>query len=491
MPLVELAPPPGVFRNGTELESKGRWYETNLVRWHEGTLRPIKGWRQRGSGTFTGIARGAIAWTDNSGNRWVAFGTASKLYVTNSAGDTFDITPAGFTTGNEDAPNSSGFGYGLYGDSQYGNERPDTGAAFPEATTWSLDTFGQFLVACSTDDGKLYEWQLNTGTPAAAITNAPTSNASLVVTNERALMAFGAGGDPRKIQWSNLESNTSWTPAATNQAGSFILSDSGRIMRALRLKQEILILTDKDAHLGFYEGLPLVYRFEKLGPGGLAAPGALVDAEDFAAWMGPNGFFLYNGRLEKIPCDVSDYVFGDINSAQISKVSGWHNTEFNEIWWHYPSSGTTECDRYVVWNYRENIWYFGDMDRTCGIPKGTFRYPILLGTDGKVYDHEVAFNYGSDSPYAETAPFEIGVGDRFARVTRLLSDENTLGDVSVTFYTRQFPTGTESTFGPYTPTEPLPLRFSGRQVKMRATGSSLNSWRLGNMKLEVQAGGKR
>lgn len=490
--MIEINPPPGIYRNGTELGARGRWYDGDLIRWVEGKLRPMKGWRARGAGTFSGIARGAIAWQDNSGDRWVGFGTASKLYVQNAAGSVFDVTPGGFTTGDEDAEGAAGYGYGLYGTSNYGVERPDLGSSLPEATTWSLDTWGQYLVGCSSTDGSLYEWQLSTGTPAAVISGAPTSCTGLIVTNERSLMALGADGDPRKIHWSHLENNTQWTAADTNQAGSFTLSDSGTIIRAVRMKGEILILTDVDVFSARYVGLPLVYRFDRVGNGGLAAANAVVTGDDFAVWMGPNGFYFYNGRLTPLDCDVRDYVFNDINTQQISKVAGWIHQEFNEVWWHYPSSGSSECDRYVVWNYQENIWYFGDgMARTSGIGKGTFRYPLLFGTDGYVYEHDVAYSYDGETPFAETGPIEIASGERVALVRQIMTDEETLGEVALTFKRRDYPTGTETSYGPYTPTEPLPVRFSGRQIKMRATGAANADWTLGAVKAEILAGGRR
>src|SRR5690606_6053187 len=138
------------------------------------SLRPIGGWEQWGTDTFTGIARGSLAWTDNAGNRWFAFGTASKLYVSDDAGEIFDITPSsGFTTGSTDASSVVGYGLSTYGSFNYGTPRPDTGA-LTLASTWAMDTWGQYLVACMDGDGDIWEWQINTGNPAAQVSNAPT-----------------------------------------------------------------------------------------------------------------------------------------------------------------------------------------------------------------------------------------------------------------------------------------------------------------------------
>ena len=161
---IPLKLPPGVFRNGTEYQAAGRWYDANLVRWYENTLRPMGGWRKRATGQMTGLCRGFLTWRDNDGDRWISAGTQSKLYAMNEAGTLKDITPTGLTVGIADAVSKTGYGYSTYGSLAYGTARPDTGTITP-ATTWSMDTWGEYLVACSNADGKLYEWQLGFTTP--------------------------------------------------------------------------------------------------------------------------------------------------------------------------------------------------------------------------------------------------------------------------------------------------------------------------------------
>ena len=181
MPLVPLQIPAGFFRNGTDLQGSGRWRDGSLVRWREGSLRPVGGWRERIADMFTDAPRGMHAWEANNGDRWLAGGTYNKLIVATSGGLTYDITPAGFVAGSLDATVNTGYSGGFYGTGFYGQIRPDTGN-FGEATTWHLDNFGQYLVACSNADGKLYEWQLNTASDASQITNAPINNLGLLVT---------------------------------------------------------------------------------------------------------------------------------------------------------------------------------------------------------------------------------------------------------------------------------------------------------------------
>jgi hypothetical protein len=193
----------------------------------------------------------------------VAVGSFSNLYTTSAGGVTTDITPAGFTSGAEKAAVNTGFGGGFFGTGYFGTERADTGN-FAEATTWAMDNWGEYLIACSSSDGKIYEWQLDNATAAAAVSNAPVNNLSVMVSAERFLFALGAGGNPRLVQWSDREDNTTWTAAATNEAGQIELQTAGQIMSGINVRGQSLILTDQDAHSATYEGPPYVYNLERV-----------------------------------------------------------------------------------------------------------------------------------------------------------------------------------------------------------------------------------
>jgi len=490
---IPLKLPPGIYRNGTEYQSAGRWYDANLVRWYENTLRPMGGWRQRAAGQMTGLCRGFITWRDNSANRWIAAGTQSKLYAMDELGTLKDITPSGFTTGAASALSTTGYGYSTYGSLAYGTARPDNGASAP-ATTWSMDTWGEYLVACSNADGKLYEWQLGFTTPtlAAAITNAPVSNKALLVTSERILMALGAGGNPRKVQWCDQENNTLWTPAGDNLAGDYDLATPGSLLAGKRVKGVNLLFTDVDVHTAQYVGAPFVYGFEKAGSGcGLISAQAVAAIDTAAIWMSRAGFWIYDGYVKPLPSDVSDYVFGNINFNQSSKVYAVHNSKYGEIWWYYPSSGSNENDSYVTFNYRENHWNIGTLARTAGTDASVFTNPMAVSTDGYIYEHEVGFAYDSATVFAESGPVQLGNGDNIMSVRQVIPDEQTLGEAVVSFKTRNYPTGTQSSYGPYTAANPTSVRFSGRQVNVKVTGDTLADWRIGVMRLEAVPSGKR
>jgi len=493
MALVPIKIPAGVYRNGTEYQSAGRWYDSNLVRWFENTLRPWGGWRKRSTSQMTGVSRGMLTWRTNSDERYIAAGTPTKLYAMSEGGVLKDITPTTFTSGITDATLKTGYGYGTYGSSAYGVARPDLGAIIP-ATTWSMDSWGEYLVACSSADGQLLEWQLGFTTPtkAVAITNAPTSCEAVMTTAERFVFGLGASGNPRKVSWCDQENNTVWTPSATNQAGDFEINSVGSIKCGKRVRGINLIFTDVDVHVATYIGLPYVYSFEKAGSGcGVISSQAVAAIDTAAIWMSKSGFWVYDGYVKPLVSDVGDYIFQNINYNQSSKVYAVHNSKYGEIIWFYPSSASNENDSYVVYNYREGHWAIGSLARTAGTDRGVFTNPLMISSDGYIYEHEVGFTYDGSTPYAESGPYEIGNGDNIMSVRRVIPDEQTFGEVVVSFKTRMYPMATETTYGPYSAAQPTDVRFAARQVKVRYTGDVLDDWRVGVNRFDVVAMGKR
>ena len=493
MALIPISIPPGVYRNGTELDSSGRWYDVNLVRWVEGMMRPVGGWQERTSTALTGKARGMIAWRSNNSTRYISVGTHSKLYAITQSSVIVDITPIGFIPGNPNASVGGGYGVGLYSAGYYGTPRPDVGVVTP-ATTWTLDNWGEYLVGCSNFDGKIYEWQLDTATPtpAVAVTNAPTSNTGVLVTNERSMFALGASGNPRKIAWSDLEDNTVWTASSTNLAGSLELQTGGKIITAKKVRGQVLVLTDIDAHVVSYVGQPFVYTSEFAGRAcGLAGPNAIAVQDNFAVWMGSRGFYMYDGYVKAVPCEVSDYVFSDINQAQISKAYAVNNSQFDEVWFFYPSAASQENNRYVIWNYTQNNWSIGTLGRSAGIDRGVFANPLMVTDDGFIYDHEIGMNHGSETVFAETGPVQIGQGDNILYINEMIPDERNQGEVTATFSSRYYPNDVKQTFGPYSLTNPTSVRFNGRQIQMKVTAVNNSDWRIGTQRLNAIPGGRR
>ena len=612
MPLVPLKLQAGFYKNGTEFDASNRWSDGSLVRWRDGSLRPIGGWQEKKVGFSLNPIRGAHAWETNNNTAYFAGGSYNELRVMTGAGTVSNITPSVMSIGREHAALNLGFGGGFYGTGYFGTQRPSTGT-YSEATSWSLDNWGEYLVGVHYDTGNLVEWQLNPSNVAAVIANSPSNNLGLVVTEERFIFALGAGGNPRKVQWCDKEDNTQWTPAATNEAGDILLQTSGQIMQAIKTRGQTLIITDLDAHSAKYIGLPYVYSISRVGTAcGAVSRMSAVDTDMGAFWFGQRGFFRFDGNtVQELPCDVHDYVFDDLNTNQQSKIWAFNNTEFSEIWWFYPSSNSLEIDRYVAYDLLENHWLIGNLSRTGGTPRGVFRQPYLcdkkvetvtitvtvgpdqnglnryylsgpqgtvssatynqsimtkagstyrfdqsdpsnaghplvieryspvqpystgvtiVGTAGQsgsytelipttttpmlayacslhgsnmfgqinttdeitnVYSHESGLNYDNGSVFCETGPISIGNGDQIAKVTEVIPDEKTAGDVDLKFKTRFYPNATETTYGPFNPSNPTSVRFSGRQIRMRVDGEQQAAWRVGTMRLDIKAGGRR
>lgn len=489
---VALKLPAGAYRNGTLYEAKGRWRDVNLVRWREGVMMPVGGWDRYGAGTFTGIPRGCVAWADNSGNRWLVFGTSSFAYVMDDDGAITDITPAGFATGVEDATFAGGYGDANYGVGTYGTPRPDTGS-LTLATSWAWDTFGEIPVGCAEADGRLWEWDLNVANNLVQITNSPTSCDGLVVTAERFVFALGDGGDPRSIRWCDRDDRAVWTPTALNQAGGWDLATDGEIMFGAKAKGETLIVTTTDAHVARYVGAPNVYAFHRVGTGcGASGRRGGVRVGNAVYWLGMNGFYRYEGgQVHQVMCDVWDFFFDDLAKVQASKVFAWHNHEWGEVWWLYPSDTQNECDSYIALNYLDGHWHYGHVPASCMAAQGVFTTPMGLHTDTKVYSHETGFVHGAETPYAESGPFEIGDGDRWLYVTRVIPDEQTLASTTLTLKTLSYPTGAAVSSGALTMTEPTSTRVGGRELLLRVAPAGNADWRFGIPRLEVINGGRR
>lgn len=441
---------------------------------------------------------GMLGWRDNDGDAWLALGTPCRCWAF-SEGVITEITPSGFTCGQASATSATGtYGSGGYGVGPYGEGDPSQ-ATITEAQSWQLDNFGQLLVAVAHSDGVLYSWDLNTANDLTEVDpSAPTDNIGVVVTPERFVVALGAGGDPRKIQWADQESLTVWAATAENQAGDFTLPGTGGIMAGARGRNETLIWTTQDLFSMKFIGGTLVYSIPQVGSNcGLISRRAMTVVDGGRAlWMGHRSFFVYDGIVRPIPSEVSDFVFSDINRLQSSKIHAVPRTEFNEVEWHYCSAGSSEIDRRVVYNYAEGHWRIGsEPGRTAGIDRGVFSYPMLADRQGFVYDHERGTSYldldgSAVTPFAESGPFEIGDGDRTMAVLQIVPDERTLGDVQASIFTALYPTATETENGPFTLANPTSVRLSARQVRLKVE-QVRSGWRVGVVRLDVVPMGRR
>lgn len=634
--LVELNLRPGVFKNGSVREAKGRYYDANLIRWKNGKLKPVGGWAKTTTSAIDGKGRTMLPFRDNNGNSYIAVGTSSKLYIYTGATSTpSDVTPTGFVAGNETSSVGTGFGSGPYNgsgvfktytattisasttddsfnDSASGFSTTDFGVGdliqvsgftggsaaannktysnshritaitaskitvaasnlttdansggasitiskarnFGEdytasatslvtsANVWSFDMWGEILIGCSDSDGKIYYWNPSASNPlstAAVLTNAhaPTANTSILVSKERHLIAFGAGGNPKKIQWSTQEdystatsgTNNAWYPTATNSAGSFEISTTGKIKIATKVANIILVQTDVDCHEMRYIGPPYIYSRRKLADScGIISRQAVASVTGLAAWMSYDGsFFIYDGSVRPLPCDVSKHIADDFNDTQKDLVYAVANSLNNEIWWFYVSTSGSEIDRYVIWNYAENWWSVGQLERTAFSDVGVFTKPLAVSTDGYIYEHEVertgssirtsgvndpstisqlstndrVLSFGlsaassNEMTYAETGAFEVGVGDRFANVKTMITDTSA-GDNALSFkvYSALNSDSTETESSSYSLSTDgyTHLRESGRHLRLKILAPFDQDFEIGPLRAEVSAGGKR
>lgn len=491
MPVQPIMPPPGVYGNGTEQQAAGRWARANRVRWRGGSMEPIGGWAQRFTSSVSN-PRAMHTWLSLNNVRRIAMGSYDRLLVVTAANVITDITPLALVPGDIDAEQNFGYSGGAYGTGLYGTTRAAPGD-FGEASVWSLDNYGQFLVACMASDGRALWWDLNTANRAVAISGAPTGNAALIVTAEDFLMLLGAGGDPRKVQWPDQQSLTVWAPAANNQAGDYTLRTNGQILQGVRVRGQTLILTDVDAHVATYQGPPFVYSFSTVsGSCSAVSRRCAVEFGGEAYWMGAGAFYRYNGGdAEEIPCEVTDYVFNDINQSQQSKVWAVTNSQFGEVWWFYPSSSSNECNRYVAYSVNENHWATGELSRLCGVDRAVFRAPIWADAAGTTYNHETGMNIDGELPWAESGPITLGNGDNVVMVRGAIADEVTAGDTQLAFRVRSYPNAPERAVGPYPASNPIHFRFSGRHVVMRIEAVRLADWRVGRYSLDIMPGGER
>lgn len=495
--LLSLTLPPGVFRNGTAFQSQGRFYDADLWRWFEGTQRPVGGWRLKSSDQVSGFARALHTWSDNDNQTWAGVGTNEGLFVFTRSGVMANITPVGFVAGPANASTGGGYGFGAYGAGLYGTPRPDSSNVIPPMV-WTLDNWGEVFIGC--DGDTIYEWVLDTGTPAVPLADgsvapdeAAPDSVSVFVTEEGAIVALGAAGDPKKLEWCDPENRYMWKPAANNLAGGFRVQTQGSLLCGKKIRGGSIIHTDVDCHLMTYQaGSPDIYEIQRLasGCGIISKQGAaVVDSRDY--WMGANRFWMFDGSVSPLECDVGDFVFSDINRGQSAKVYAVHLSQFGEVWWFYPSSSSLENDRYVSYNYREQHWNVGALQRLAGTDKSVFQYPLMVGLDGALYEHEVGQSRDGRSPYAISGPIQMGNGETTMSVYSIVPDEKALGDVQAMFTTADWTMDPESAEGPFDLTAKTDVRFAGRRVAVKLEADPDKDFRVGEFRFEVKPGTKR
>jgi len=433
-------------------------------------------------------------------------------------------------TGLDIGVSGAGWGAGTWSRGTWGSASSDA-IVTNTLRLWSHDNFGEDLIM-NVRDGGIYYWDetntLSTRgvdiTSLAGSDSAPTVAKQVLVSDrDRHIIAFGCDTeanpgvqDPLAIRFSSQESLTDWASTATNTAGELRLGSGSEIVTALETRQQILVFTDTTLYSMQFLGPPFTFGINSLSENiTIASPNAAIAVDDSVYWMGRAEFYVYSGAVQRLPCMVRDFVFSDINEEQLDKINAALNTEHSEIWWYYPSENSTEVNRYVVYNYLEQVWYYGSFGRTAWIDRGIFDFPFAANADGYIYEHEIGFDDGTTNPttpinaYIQSSPIDIGDGEQFMLLRKMIPDVDfrdstaILPDVNITLDVKNAPDGTYSktetdafvktqAAAVDARTEQLYFRLRGRQMRFKIASDDLGvTWRLGSPRLDIRSDGRR
>ena len=393
---------------------------------------------------------------------------------------------------------------------------------------WTHDNFGEDLII-NPRNGGIYKWTENNGVSTRAVELSGITGANLVPTKglqvitsevDRHLIVLGADPisgtsrtgtiDPMLIAFSDQENDLEFEPLSTNTAGSLRLSSGSSIIGAVKSRQEILVWTDTSLYSMQFIGPPFTFAINLINEGtGLVGPNAAVTAPSAVFFMSYNNFYAYNGAVQTLPCSVQNYVFNDINLEQSFKITAFTIKDKNEVGWFYCSSSSSEIDRYVIYNYAEELWFYGQLVRTAWLDAGIENYPRAV-KDGYLFKQEIGFN-NDGSPmtgvFIESSDFDLDDGEKFVFARRIIPDfkfieDSNNGSVNVVVKTRNFPGDsltTNSTNEVSSTTQQSHIRARARQMALRiesnddATndGNLSIGWRLGATRIDIKSDGKR
>jgi hypothetical protein len=459
--------------------------------------------------------------------------TANATDVSGSPGGGASVVAAyQINTGFEYAVPLVGWGAGGWGAGPWG-----TGTSSLETLRlWSQFNFGEDLIF-GPRGGAIYYWDSSAGTGTRAVnltslggaSDVPTVQNTILVSDvSRFVLAFGcndygsADQSPMLIRWSDQESAANWTPAATNQAGSLQLSRGSEIITAIQSRQEIIVFTDNAVYALQYLGPPAVWGATLLADNtSIVSQNAVTIASGVTFWMGVDKFYKYDGRVQTLRCDLRQYIFSDLDKDQYSQVFAGTNEGFNEVWWFYCSAGSTVVDKYAIYNYLEDIWYYGDMSRSAWLDSGLRDYPIAATYLNNIVNHESGVDDNSTAvptPIVATitsAEFDLDDGHKFMFLWRVLPDITFRGSEAASPTARMYmqplknsgsgyttpPSVGGENNRPITRTAVLPIeeftgqiytRVRARQMSVKVESTELGvTWQLGAPRLDLRADGSR
>ena len=429
------------------------------------------------------------------------------------------------------AVDGTGWGAGTWGRSTWGSSITITSTT--ELRVYTQDNFGEDLIF-NVRDGNIYYWDVSAYTlgtdRAVAIstlgtdTTTPTVAKQVLVSDrDRHVMVFGCDPetnpgvqDPLLIRFSSQESLTTWAATVENTAGDLRVGVGSEIVCAVETRQQILVFTDVSLHAMQFLGPPFTFGIDQISENTtIAGPLAAKAVDDMVFWMGVEEFYIYTGQVQKLPCTVRSYIFNNFNLEQKELVTASLNSSFGEIWWFYPSSSSTEIDKYVIYNYEEKVWSYGNLVRTFWLDRGVNDFPVAASTDGYLYNQESGLNDGSTSPaspitsFIESSQLSIGEGEDFVFLTRLIPDvtfeasTDAAASLNMTLQTRNYPGGNylQSKASAVTQTATTPveqfttetyIRLRGRSFALKVDSNTADiQWRLGSPRVEVRPDGRR
>jgi len=437
-------------------------------------------------------------------------------------------------TGLDTTVSGTGWGAGTWGRGTWGS-----GASLATIGStlriWAHDNFGEDLIM-NVRDGGIYYWDKSTSSApfaravslqdlAGVDATAPTIAKQVIVSDrDRHVIAFGCDPqdnigtqDPLLIRFSDQENVLTWEALPTNTAGDLRVGSGSKIVTAVETRQQVLVFTDVSLHTMQFIGPPFTFGINQVSENTtIMGPLAAVAVDDMVIWMGQEEFYMYGGSVQKLPCSVRSYVFNDFNFTQAEKVTCGINSSFSEVWWFYCSASSDDIDRYVVYNYQEQSWYYGNMTRTVWLDRGINQYPIAAARDGYLYLHEIGYDDGSTTPaqpissYVTSSQIDIGEGDNFVFMRRLIPDVTFVDSTSpveptVNFIleARNFPgvNYSQTTTNAVTRTATVPVEQWTDQVHLRLRGRSFAlkiestaegvGWRLGAPRVDIRPDGRR
>jgi len=418
-----------------------------------------------------------------------------------------------------------GWGTDAWNVSTWGTPRSTSNVTL-EARQWSLDNFGENLIATVLNGGA-FEWKpsLGVSTRATAITNAPTaSRLSLVSTPDRHLVFFGtektigttSSQDDLLLRFSSQEDINTYQPTAENTAGSLRIADGSRIVAAERSRGQILVWTDTSLHALQFIGPPFTFGLRQLGQNcGIIGSHAGVDINGVSYWMSQDSFFLYDGTVKKLPCTVEQFIFNNINQTGAENAFAGHNGEFNEIMWFYPRTGSDQINAIVAYNYLEQTWWTGTLARTTWIDREVYDNPVATEylentiannevisglTDGatQTFLHETGNDADGEAiiAFVKSGVVQIGEGNEFSFVSKLIPDvEDQLGVLNAKLEFKNYPnnsTAVTKTTSFSDNTDFVSLRGRGREFTVNLVSNTTGTaWRLGTQRFDIQPDGRR